>query len=651
MDHEAPAGAIPIQTVNPISVTMHADSPPALGKWHLVAAFAVTLIAIRCLYPIAGPNSAILSLVPVIFTARRRGLLGGVTAALVQSVLVAQLYQVTVRPSPPFTRSSFFGMLLWLVVGAAVGYQRDLSRKLQAELAINKQLRLREHETLAALPDAMIRIHPDGTCRIQGRESLRPLAEALTEAVGCPFPAHLLDQVSKHIRSVASDHIPQGIALELPGPSYVDLRCLHTADGSVLLVLRNVTEERLLQKRLIASENLASLGTLAAGLAHEINNPLTYVVANMDTIANQPAGADRSSVRPHLDAALEGCRRIRDLVREFLETSRGHEARITTVSIPKVLETVLVLVRSQVRHRATLTCDYAGVPNALGHRGKLVQVVVNLVVNASQAFIDGHAVENKISIHAFREGEQVVIQVADNGPGMDAKTRERALDPFFTTKTHGQGSGLGLFLSHSIMTSFGGSLEIESKPGCGTTVTVRMPVSYQELTSCASIPVERLGATNRCVAPGGRVLVVDDEPQIRRALDRLLGSTYEVSPSSNGAEALARLLAGETFDVILCDLLMPQMTGIELYEEMERRWPDQAARAVFLTGGTITDTARVFVDRHAARIIRKPFERGEIEAMVATVLAARRLEQCAPSDVTLPIEEEPVSRVRAPPRC
>ena len=624
---------------------MPTESTPALSKYRLVAVFALTLVAIRCLYPVVGPNAAILSLVPVIFAARRRGLVGGVMGALVQSVLVDVLYVSTIHPSPPFEKTSFLGMVFWLTIGAAVGYQRDLSRKLHAELAINKQLRQCELETLAALPDAMIRVHPDGTCRLQGKESVRPLAEALTEAVGCSFPAHLLDQVNECIRSVATDHIPQGIALELPGPSYVDLRCLHAADGSVLLVLRNVTEERLLQKRLIASENLASLGTLAAGLAHEINNPLTYVVANVDTVASLPAQADRSSLRPHLDAALEGCRRIRDLVREFLETSRGHEGTITAVSIPKVLETVLVMVRSQVRHRATVTCDYTGVPNALGHRGKLVQVVVNLVVNASQAFVDGHAAENKIAIRAFGEGEQVVIQVADNGPGMDAQTRERALDPFFTTKNHGQGSGLGLFLSHSIMTSFGGSLEIESEPGRGTTVTVRMPVTNQLITSSTSIPVQRPDSITPRVATGARVLVVDDEPQIRRALIRLLGSTYEVSNCANGAEVLARLLTGETFDVILCDLLMPKMTGIELYEEMERCWPNQAARTVFLTGGTITESAKVFVDRHAARIIRKPFERSEIEAIVATVLAAQRFEECEPSDVSHPIELAPNSRV------
>ncbi len=613
---------------------MRSEPTPSFNKYHLVVAFALTTIAIRGLYPVAGPNVAVLSLVPVIFAARSRGFFGGVIAALVQSVTVGLLFRVTIQPTPPFTRQSFFGMVLWLVVGAAVGYQRDLSRKLRAELATNKQLRLREYETLAALPDAMIRVHPDGTCRIQGRESLRPLPEALTETVGCQFPSRLLDQVTEHIRSVASNHIPQGIALELAGPNYVDMRCLHTADGSVLLVLRNVTEERLLQQRLIASENLASLGTLAAGLAHEINNPLTYVVANVDTIASLPDVADRNTVRPHLDAALEGCRRIRDLVREFLETSRAHECSITTVSVPKVLETVLVLVRSQVRHRATLTCEYAGVPNALGHRGKLVQVVVNLVVNASQAFIDGHAAENNIAIRAFVEGEQVVIEVSDNGPGMDAQTRERALDPFFTTKDHGQGPGLGLFLSHSIMTSLGGSLKIDSKPGCGTTVTVHVPVSYQTITSSASIPVGRPQPTTDSATPGARVLIVDDEPQIRRSLERLLRPTYQVSTCSNGSEVLARLVAGEHFDVILCDLLMPTMTGIELFEELERRWPNQAACTVFLTGGTITDTAQVFVDRHSARVVRKPFEHGEIGAVVATVLAAHRLNEDAPSSAT-----------------
>jgi CheY-like chemotaxis protein/anti-sigma regulatory factor (Ser/Thr protein kinase) len=256
------------------------------------------------------------------------------------------------------------------------------------------------------------------------------------------------------------------------------------------------------------------------------------------------------------------------------------------------------------------------VPFALAHRTKLIQVVVNLVINASQAFADHHTSAHVIQIRAYGEGDDVVIEVSDNGPGMDEATKQRALEPFFTTKEPGQGSGLGLFLCNSIVESLEGTIRIDSRLGEGTTVAVRLPV-------CEEPPKSRV--TRRSIPASIseppaqlRVLVVDDEPEIRRALQRILSRTCAVSTCGNGVDAWQTFVEGEKYDVILCDVLMPEMTGMELFRLLAGKYPDQAERLLFITGGATSEATRIFMAKHANRVVSKPFNPIEVEATVRT---------------------------------
>ena len=582
----------------------------------VVAAHGAATVAIAVLFSRVGSVAGIFGLGAVLVGACCFGLRGGLLAAVTQLGLNTAAMQLVIHPDVVIDGPSVVGLLFYFVAGAVVGNQRDLSRKLRAELASNERLRVREKETLAAIPDALIRIDSSGQCAYQPKPGLRSLAQALEHALNQPLPIDRMAEVNEVVAKVRTMAVAQGSTLELPGPAYFEIRALPAADASVLVVIRDVTDQHRLLRRVAAAESLASLGTLATGLAHEINNPLTYVIANLTSV-RQSLGTTGGNVHQELNAALDGCWRIRDIVRDIQDATTNKNAVGTVVRVPEVIEAALELVKIQVRHRATIIWNCEEVLCVLGHRTKLMQVVVNLVVNASHAFQDNRASVNHIVVRCFREDQSVVIEVEDNGPGMDQTTRLRAIEPFFTTKEPGQGVGLGLFLCNAIVESLGGKLVIDSELGRGTKVAVRLRRSEEvPPASCAvscDAPVTD-GESRRL-----RVLVVDDEPEIRRALSRILGKKHDVALSTNGAEALQRFLAGERYDVVLCDVLMPEMTGIELSDELDRRLPEQSERMVFMTGGATSESARIFLEARQARVVSKPFTPRDIESAVRAV--------------------------------
>jgi signal transduction histidine kinase len=570
-------------------------------------------MALAVLFPRVGSIAGIFGLGAVLVGAFCFGLRGGLFAALTQLGLNAAAMQFVIHPDVAIDGPSVVGILFYFVAGAVVGNQRDLSRKLRVELSLNERLRVRERETLAAIPDALIRIDSSGACAYQPEPGLKSLEKALEHALNQSLPIDRMAAVNEVVAKVRTTATAQGLTLELPGPAYFEVRALPAADASVLVLIRDVTDQRRLLRRVAAAENLASLGTLAAGLAHEINNPLTFVITNLTSI-KESLGTSAGNVKPELNAALDGCWRIRDIVRDIQDTTTNQQDMVTVVHAPEVIDAALELVKIQVRHRATIIWNCEEVLCVLGHRTKLMQVVANLVANASQAFQDNRVSVNHIVVRCFREDQAVVIEVEDNGPGMDETTRLRAIEPFFTTKEPGQGVGLGLFLCNAIVESLGGKLQIDSEPGRGTKVSVRLRRSAEvPPASCVEsgdAPVTN-GESSRL-----KVLVVDDEPEIRRGLRRILDKKHDVALSTNGAEALARFVAGERYDVVLCDVLMPEMTGIELSVELDRRFPEQSDRVVFMTGGATSESARLFIEEKHARVVSKPFTPREIESAI-----------------------------------
>ncbi len=380
-------------------------------------------------------------------------------------------------------------------------------------------------------------------------------------------------------------------------------------------------ERRKMQEQLVISDRMASVGTMAAGVAHEINNPLAAIVANLELMARDISrvagdlgvGTRFEVVLEELNDARESADRLRNIVRDLKMFSRSaSEEQRGPVSVQRVLESSLRMAWNEIRHRARLVKDYADVPPVEADEARLGQVFLNLLVNAAQAIREGNAEQNLIRVCTSVDpaSGRVAVEVRDTGAGIAPENLPRVFDAFFTTKPVGVGTGLGLSICHRIVAGLRGEIQVESQPGKGSVFRVLLPPSRQEGTA-ARPPI--------VVAPpcrNGKVLVIDDEVSVARALGRLLQREHDVTIVSSANEAQDRIASGMRYDVILCDLMMPQMTGMDLYGLVLETAPDQAAQMIFLTGGAFTPEARAFLDKIPNQRIEKPFDSQHLRSIV-----------------------------------
>jgi len=372
-----------------------------------------------------------------------------------------------------------------------------------------------------------------------------------------------------------------------------------------VLVARDVTELKQTELQLMLADRMASVGTLAAGVAHEINNPLAAVIANLDMAVQDIEGLQGAppDLAEELKDARSAADRVREIVRDLKIFSRVQEERRGAVDIHKVLESTLRMAWNEIRHRAKLVKQFTKTPRVDANESRLGQVFLNLIVNAVQAMPEGNVAANELRISTAHEGDFVVITIADTGSGMTPEVQARLFTPFFTTKPTGVGTGLGLAISHRIITSLGGNVTFTSTVGKGTEFRVTLPVAAPEVAPIT----ERLPLVGTATRRG-RVLVVDDEESLGQAIRRFLAIDHEVDAVTNGRDAFDLIAKGERFDLVLCDLMMPQMTGMELHDAVLRVDPAQAQRMVFLTGGAFTQSARDFMESVPNRRIEKPFD-------------------------------------------
>ncbi len=384
-------------------------------------------------------------------------------------------------------------------------------------------------------------------------------------------------------------------------------------------VVSDVTARRNLRAQLEHSERLASLGTLAAGVAHEINNPLSYVLANLEFAAPRLTAAGvEPSVLEALAEAEDGATRVRDVVRGLRAFSRPGTGPRGPVDVGAEIEAAVRLARNEIRHRARLDLKVGPLPRVVSADHALGQVFLNLLVNAAQAIPDGHAKDNVITVEARTdEAGWARIEVRDTGSGMTPEVLKRVFEPFFTTKRRGAGTGLGLAIAQGIVATAGGRIEVESEIGKGSTLRVLIPPAPE------AAPAERPQEAAEAVRPRKlRVLVVDDDPMVARVIARSVGAEHEVVVTNAAAEALARIEAGETFDAVLCDVMMPQMTGVELHQRVAATRPELARRMIFITGGAFTEATSGVLSGLANPLVSKPFQTGQLKAALEKVVRA-----------------------------
>ncbi|MBX7113919.1 MAG: response regulator [Myxococcaceae bacterium] len=401
---------------------------------------------------------------------------------------------------------------------------------------------------------------------------------------------------------------------------------------AVLWVMRDMSEQRNVDARLQVAERLASVGTMAAGVAHEINNPLSFIINNVTFLQRelrqaaaqvQAAGVDTEEWEQALRESLEGATRVRDIVRDMKTFSRANETDVTACDVDQILDGAIKLGWNEIRHRAQLNKHCQNIPPVKGNPGRLGQVFLNLLVNAAQAIPDGAVDKNTIDVLVESTADDVTIEIFDTGVGMSPEQLGRIFDPFYTTKPVGVGTGLGLSICHGIVTDLGGTIDVQSSPGHGSVFRVTLPRASppRAETPVPSVLVAPLRVGQAALS----VLVVDDDELVARGIRRALGARENVQYASSASVATQRFNEGQQdFDLILCDLMMPEVSGEKFYRQVAERWPELAKRFVFITGGAFSEDARAFLSSTSCPWLEKPLDGEKIERVVQS---ARRRRQ------------------------
>lgn len=405
----------------------------------------------------------------------------------------------------------------------------------------------------------------------------------------------------------------------------------HLDRGLIYAAARDITEQKVaaerlaqadereavLQRQLAFGERMASVGTLAGGVAHEVNNPLACVTANIAMILEELERTPslHREMREMAVDIRDAAERIRQIVSGLKTFSRVEEEESRVVlDLCAVLDLATDMTVHAIRDRARLVKDYGEAPLVEADQARLVQVFVNLLVNAVQALPEGHGDAHEIRLVTSSDSAgRAVVEVRDTGAGIAAGVMPRIFDPFFTTKPVGTGTGLGLSICNTVITSAGGEISAVSEPGRGTTFRVVLPAAS----------LGRSDAVVPTASARTAVLVVDDEPSVGAVLARVLRE-HDVTVLSAAGEALELVQAGKHFDVIFSDLMMPEMSGIDFYEQLEQRFPDAARRVVFVSGGAFTPRASAFLDRVTNPRIEKPFDARAVRKLVEQLVSSER---------------------------
>jgi PAS domain S-box-containing protein len=400
-------------------------------------------------------------------------------------------------------------------------------------------------------------------------------------------------------------------------------------------VSRDISELRHLQAATIQDDRVRAMGALAASVAHEINNPLTYVLNYLESaelqvqelaevlagrepasepgyynnkLGDRPALADSlKRLQEHLLPVRKGVARIATITRDLKAFSRPDETRSESVDPGQVVQAVLNLMRKETEARARLELALQPTPPVIGNEARLIQVVMNLLLNAVQCLPDRDPRLNRVGVGVRAEAGSVLIEVADTGPGVPPADRQRIFEPFFTTKRPGQGTGLGLFVCRKIVRSLGGDVTVHDGPGGGALFRVTLPAAAP--AEPTTPPPERSPGSGPLA--GARLLVIDDDSLVAESLaNQLRAAGHTVTVQTDGARALETVLAG-SFDLVYCDLMMPGMTGMDIAAVLKARAPEHLQRVVFMTGAAFTPRAASFVADHASVCVEKPFDIAE----------------------------------------
>jgi PAS domain S-box-containing protein len=392
---------------------------------------------------------------------------------------------------------------------------------------------------------------------------------------------------------------------------------------------------RSMEAQLIRSSRLAAIGQIAAGVAHEVNNPAAGALMNLQVLdrdlttlsevveqtrdsfgSASSLGELRRLTQDALSAARdssEAVQRIASVVRGLSRFARIDEEEVRNTSLSDAASSAVRLVQHQLRHIATIRCELASARQFPADQGKLTQVFVNLLSNA------GHAIEHGggscITVRTLDSADGVFASVEDDGPGVPAEIASAIFEPFFTTKGPDQGTGLGLPLCADIVHQHKGRLELRSRQVRGACFEIFLP-----LQTGLSVRAPRVSEPP---VAGGRILVVDDDTALVRAYRRWLGRKHEIVVAHDAEDALLVLEQDDAFDAVLCDLMMPRCDGVALHERLTERKPELLERVIFCSGGPTTRRCRDFIERPGIVFFEKPIRQDLLDQCISRLISKR----------------------------
>ncbi len=400
---------------------------------------------------------------------------------------------------------------------------------------------------------------------------------------------------------------------------------------AIMVVTRDLSDRKRYQSHMLATDRLVSLGRLAAGVGHEINNPLFYVMLKLDSIReNLKERVDEATMKKFEEISY-GLNRIQSIVKDLKTLSQGsNDDNVIAVDVGANLRSAILMSTNEIQYRAQLTTEIEELPKILANEAHLGQIFLNLLVNSAQAIEPGNVSKNKIHVKAFVKDQRVVVQISDSGPGIPEHVKKNIFQAFYTTKPVGQGTGLGLSICQSLVNRYKGQISFDSAVGQGTRFTVSFPISNGDKlaeTSPESYPVRLPMNFSR-----GRVLIIDDDKMLLETLSFVLASENETKSFSDAEQALAYIRSGEKFNAILCDLMMPNMSGMEFYKLLGESNPELCEKVIFLTGGSFTDATENFLRQPGIRSYQKPVTTQNLRKIIRDVMGEHQTSRIQPAN-------------------
>jgi signal transduction histidine kinase len=469
-------------------------------------------------------------------------------------------------------------------------------------------------ELADATGEGYVQVDAEGMARALNDAGRRLLA-SIGGAEGVLAPAAALDALAAANATEAP--VLRELAAQGPESRHIAMAAL-VRDGQSLVALRDHTEGKLLQERLLQSEKMASVGQLVSGVAHELNNPLTGVMGFAQLLLARDL---EDTVRSQVQTIYGEAERAAKIVQNLLSFARRRKPAKEMADVNALLQRVLELRSYDFTIRnisLDLTLD-SRMPRVWVDPDQIQQVFFNLIKNAEQAMIEANG-GGKLRVTTLQTASGIRIAIADDGPGIPAEFQRRIFDPFFTTKAAGQGTGLGLTISYGIIDEHGGRIWAENGSSGGSVFLIDLPLGSP--AEGLAGPDDRAPGRPSSSSPRSRrVLVVDDEESIRLLLHDILEMDgHSVQVAASGLQGLQRLQA-EDFDVIITDMKMPEMDGATFYREVASRLSELARRIIFITGDTVSPDTRAFLQQVQNPVLSKPFKIGPLREAMETVLA------------------------------